>query len=333
MIRKGSLASASAYLNALREFASALAADADQIDTDEALLAHWYARFAAEGLHVGWSALQPLTGRELCEALALLAESSGAFAFVALQQFVANVNLSGHLPDDVVWPCGGVAFGQLRNLRGPCPRLEGGFISGSIPWITGAHIFPSVVLGLLDRDGSEIHAVVDSTNRRDFQHGAPMDLVACRGTYTVSVRLSRVPVGDLTVLTTEPAGTFAQNDIRGVLYQTPLMFGCVRARMKLIESSTRVVPAEKAVCGTSMAHLLESVYAAFEGSTPEEGARLRAQLGDFSVRLARLATMACGGAGLVRPHPAQRLYREALLYSLMAQTDRIVGQAFQEVFG
>jgi alkylation response protein AidB-like acyl-CoA dehydrogenase len=65
----------------------------------------------------------------------------------------------------------------------------------------------------------------------------------------------------------------------------------------------------------------------------EQGPRLRAELGDFAVRLARLAVMAGGGGALTIGHPAQRLYREALLYSLMAQTDAIVGQAFEEVFG
>ncbi len=50
------------------------------------------------------------------------------------------------------------------------------------------------------------------------------------------------------------------------------------------------------------------------------------------MRVARLAVMASGGGALAHGHPAQRLYREALLYSLMAQTDAIVGQAFAEVF-
>ncbi len=42
--------------------------------------------------------------------------------------------------------------------------------------------------------------------------------------------------------------------------------------------------------------------------------------------------MASGGEGLSRDHPAQRIYREALVFSLMAQTTPIVNQAFESVF-
>ncbi len=54
-------------------------------------------------------------------------------------------------------------------------------------------------------------------------------------------------------------------------------------------------------------------YAFDHGCAPEEGRKLRAEVGDFSVRMARLAVMTCGGAGLQVRHPAQRIYREALL--------------------
>ena len=134
------------------------------------------------------------------------------------------------------------------------------------------------------------------------------------------------------ILKREPSGTLALNDARGVLYQTPLMVGCVRACHALIKGSSRVGAGEQARCEEAVEFLLQRVYAAFADCTDEEGQRLRAELGDFAVRLARLTAMACGGAGLARPHPAQRLYREALLYSLMAQTDTIVNQAFAEVF-
>src|SRR5512142_2952097 len=98
------------YLDRLRGFADALRSDAERMDTDEQALFGWYERFVAESLHTGWGPRQPLTGREYCEALAILAESSGAFGFVALQQFVANANLAGKVPDQDSWPIVGVAF-------------------------------------------------------------------------------------------------------------------------------------------------------------------------------------------------------------------------------
>jgi hypothetical protein len=159
-----------------------------------------------------------------------------------------------------------------------------------------------------------------------------MDLIACSGTQTVRIVLSELPVDESAFLRTEPPGSLAHNDANGVLYQTPLLVGCVRACLKTILNAPTVESYLKARCEERTSQLLERVRKAFTESTPEEGRQLRAELGDFAVRLARLNVMACGGAALATGHPAERLYREALLYSLMAQTAAIVHQAFEEVF-
>lgn len=323
---------ASDYLDKLRGFAGSLQAHAERMDRDAETLAGSYRQFVAESLHVGWSDRQPLSGREFCEVLAILAQSSGAFGFLALQQFVANTHLAGRVPEPENWPCVGVAFGHLRRPAESCPRWEGDGVSGFIPWLTGVGIFPQIILGLRDPQEREVYALVDATDRAAFRHSAPMDLIACSGTRTVSVQVKGLPIDPDSILKRDMPGTMARNDAMGVLYQTPLMVGCIRACWELIRRSTRVGVVERARCETATETLLERVYAAFEGGTPAEGQQLRAELGDFAVRLARLAVMASGGVGLVHGHPVQRLYREALLYSLMAQTDSIINQAFQEVF-
>ncbi len=320
------------YLTRLDCFAQELRPDAQLLDQDANLLAEWYARFRTQGLHTGWSARQPLSGKEFCLALAALARVSGAFAFVALQQFVANLSLTNLVAEDAEWPAVGVAFGHLRNPQGPAPRLEAGSAHGFVPWLTGAGIFPQVILGLRSTDDQEVYALVDATDRAEFRHSAPLSLVACAGSRTVSVQIEALRIEESALLKTQPAGTQARSDAEGVLYQTPLMVGCAQACQQLILASPRVGPAEAEQSRQATEALLNRVLQAFETSTPEEGQRLRAELGDYAVRLARLAVMASGGIGLLHNHPAQRLYREALVYSLMAQTDEIVRYAFQEVF-
>lgn len=322
------------YLSRIRDFASSLQSDAERLDTDSDLLADWYVRFAMQELHVGWSARQPLSGREFCEVLALLAESNGAFAFLVLQQLVANSKLGDSLSENAPLPRIGVAFGHLRKPQGQSPRWNGKRVSGIVPWMTGAGMFEKVILGVRDRDNNEIYVLAEATDCPAFRHSAPMNLVACSGTRTVNVTLDNFPLDANAVLQTDPFGTLASNDSQSVLYQTPLMVGCVRACSKLIRDSTIVGQAERLRCEEITTNLLERVYAAFDvGCTPEAGRQLRAELGDFAVRLARLAVMASGGAGLMHGHPAQRLAREALLYSVMAQTPDIVNGAFREVFG
>jgi hypothetical protein len=320
------------YLTRLDCFAQELRPDAEHLDRDGNLLAEWYARFRMQGLHTGWSARHPLSGKEFCLALAALARVSGAFAFVALQQFVANVSLTSMAAEDAEWPATGVAFGHLRSPHGPAPRLEAGIAHGFVPWLTGAGIFPQVILGLRRADGQEVYTLVDATDRAAFRHSAPLSLAACSGSRTVSVQIEALRIEESAILKTQPAGTQARSDAVGVLYQTPLMVGCVQACQQLIFASPRIRPAEAESSRQATETLLNRVLQAFDTGTPEEGQRLRAELGDYTARLARLAVMASGGIGLLHSHPAQRLYREALVYSLMAQTDEIVRYAFQEVF-
>ena len=320
------------YLSRIHDFAWSLQSDAERLDTDSDLLAGWYARFAAEELHLGWSTRQALSSREFCEVLALLAESSGAFAFLVLQQLVANSKLGHSLSENVPVPQIGVAFGHLRKAHGQTPRWDGNRVSGVVPWMTGAGIFEKVILGVRDENDNEIYVLAEATDCPAFRHSAPMNLVACSGTRTVSVTLSNFPIHANAILQTDPPGTLACNDSQSVLYQTPLMVGCIRACIKLVQNSAIVGQAERLRCEEITTNLLERVYSAFDtGCTPAMGRLLRAELGDFAVRLARLAVMASGGAGLLYTHPAQRLAREALLYSVMAQTPDIVTQAFQEV--
>lgn len=321
----------SGYLAAIASFAAGLRPDAERLDAGCELMADRYKAFCDERLNTGWSWRQPLTGREFCEAIAALAAYSGAFAFVAMQQFVANAWLPGDLPGDA-WPRLGVAYGHLRNPRGPAPVCRAGLISGTVPWMSGAGIFEQVVLGYREPDGSEVYALARADSRPCFRHQPVPPLVAGSGTCTVSVRAENLSANELTLLRASPRGTQAHKDALSIIYQTPLMVGCVRACLEVIEVSD-LVPADlKSRCADRARALIARVLAAFESGTPPQGAKLRAEIGDFSVRIARLAAMSCGGRSLLLGHPAQRLYREALLYSLMAQTEQIVDDAFAEVF-
>jgi hypothetical protein len=317
------------YIERIEAFAARLKADAAAMDEEGGVVTRWYQRFCAEGLHVGWSPRQPLTGLEFCRSLAALSRVSGSFAFVALQQFVANLSLAEAEAEE--WPRVGVAFGHLRNPDGPAPILRDGVIHGSVPWMTGSGIFPQVLLGLRDEKGQEILALVGATDSATFQHSRPMRLVACTGTRTVRVDIANLPLDESQILAIRPPGSQARGDAESVLYQTPLLVGCVQACGNLIRESPLVGAEEKARSEAAQSDLLQRVFTAFSENNLADGPLLRAEIGDFAVRLARLAVMASGGQGLRLDHPAQRLYREALVYTLMAQTGDIVTQAFQSV--
>lgn len=322
----------SGYFARLEEFASQLRPEAALLDGDGETVADWYNRFQQAGLNVGGGVHMPFDGPGFCRALETLAMASGAFAFVAMQQFVANMNV-GDRCQASLWPKIGVAFGHLGKPAPDLPRLRGGTANGIVPWLTGAGIFDWVVLGMHDEVQREVFILTEAHHRPEFAHTEPLSLMACAGTRTVRVHLTNLPVTDDQILKIDPPESKARSEVEAVLYQTPLLVGCMRGCWEIIAASPRIDLELKAACGQKTAMLQERVHKAFAQGEMSEGAGLRAELGDYVARIARLAVMAAGGGGLSTSHPAQRLYREALIYSLMAQTDLITNQAFRFVFG
>ena len=291
----------------MTEFVSEeLIPQAAALDHDPARMRRVWANFVERGLH---------TQLDLFGTLPLLALHSGAFAFLALQQLVAGC------PEQPA----GVAFGHLRNPNGPAPLWSEGRVSGTVPWLTGAGIFPMVLLGFRLPDGSEVRAWVEAQDRPEFRHSATFPLLAIRGANTVSVAVDSLEVPESAFVSVQPLGTQSQSDAAGVLYQTPLMLGNLHASLRLIEASGRGDLAKAKALVARLEAALRAKNAA------RNGPALRAHAGDLSVRLARLACMACGSSSLVTGHAAERIYREALVFSLMAQTDTIVDDAFKEV--
>jgi hypothetical protein len=202
-----------------------------------------------------------------------------------------------------------------------------------VPWLTGAGVFEAYLLGVRLPDGGEAYAWVDGTDRDAFRFSEPLALAACASTRTVTVRVDGLPLDEGEFTRREPAGALARGDAMGVLFQTPLMIGNLRASLRLIEDSPQVEESMRRRCRAAVDSLIGEVFDALEVGTAERGRGLRARVGDMTARLGRLAVMACGGKALALTHPAQRVYREALLFSLMAQTERIVNEAFGAVFG
>ncbi len=320
------------YFERLEAFATRLKPDAAQMDESVAAVAAWYDRFQQEELNLGGSVRMPFEGLGFCRALETLAMVSGAFAFVAMQQFVANMNLGDRFQDSL-WPKVGVAFGHLGARGHDLPQRREGTVNGFAPWLTGAGIFDWVVLGVYGEEQEEIFVLTEARDRLEFAHTEPISLMACAGSCTVGVHMKNLLVSDDSILKIDPPGSKARSDAETVLYQIPLLVGCVRASWEIIAASPRVDNDQKAACGQHTKSLLDRAHTAFANGDMGEGPALRAELGDYAVRIARLAAMATGGGGLRLSHPVQRLYREALVYSLMAQTDLIIHQAFSMVIG
>ncbi len=321
------------YFTRLREFASEIRPICIEMDRTSSLCIKWYEEFVSRELHVGGSASRPFAGDDFCKALATLSAASGAFAFLALQQFVANMMTFGRLEKNSSHPSMGVSFGHLRNPNGPAPKRLHGKVWGQIPWFTGSGIFSQTVFGYRNEELHEILAIIPILYNSCFQPDKEMALIACSGTQTVRVEVRGIEIPESAILSVKPQGSMREGDAASVVSQTPLLVGNIRSCMQLISLSEQLSQSAKLAAETRTNFLLDCVREAFlHGVEPEEGRRIRAEIGDYAVRLARLAMMTQGGSAAAVNSIAQLRYREAIVFNLMAQTDEIVEDAFRSVF-
>jgi hypothetical protein len=198
-------------------------------------------------------------------------------------------------------------------------------VSGFVPWLTGAHIFDLVVLGYQDPDYRENYAIVPVADRDEFRHGEPMNLIAGTGTQTVSVTIDGLLIEKGMLFKIDPPGDRSEKDADAALLHTPLMVGNMRASLNLMRDSRRIDPSLRERVFKQTEALIDEVSKGMrEGVTRQKAHALRARVTLRMSRLAHLACLVSGGEGLLADHSAQRIYREALLFGSLAQTNAIV---------
>jgi alkylation response protein AidB-like acyl-CoA dehydrogenase len=226
----------------------------------------------------------------------------------------------------------GVAFSHLRRPGPPVLRAEpdgDGFVfDGSAPWFTGWGVMTDVVLGGTLPDGRFVYAVAPLAGS-SVEATPPMRLCAMNasGTVILTIRGLRVPANS--VMKTITREQMAANDLGAILGVTPQIFGVSRASMDLLRSLSEMRKSETMrqtldALEAEMAWLRHEVdcwrdQTATDGYK-ENALRIRSHCIEFGVRAAHAAVAATGGGANSRDNHAQRLFREAMFYTLTAQT-------------
>lgn len=238
----------------------------------------------------------------------------------------------------------GVGFSQLRRPGPPLLRATettGGFkISGEIPWITGYGIFPEFLIGAQLPDGRAVFGVTLFRDTETLFLSPPMELAAMESAQTVSGLATDLFLPDAFVVDAKPAGWILKNDLINITLQGFFAIGCARGSLDLlaeravakpdsaIPEAHRVLEGEIQACRTALARAQGE-----NEDTTEEKLRLRAWAIDLAMRTAHAAIAAVGGSANSLDHPAQRLLREALVYTVSAQTPAIRDATLQRLMG
>lgn len=335
---------------ALRFLREEVAPNAEALDQDPSQLASAMDRMGALGL-LALKRPAEFGGPDLPEPEFRTfqeegARASGTFAFLQTQHQSA-VGMIARSDNDAVrqrvLPHAadgaariGLGFAQLRRSGPPVLRAErvpGGYqIDGHIPWITGQGFFHEVLIGAALPSGEAVFGLVPFTPQQGLSFGEPMRLAAMEAAQTVTADLEGWLLRDEDVVFVKPAGWIQANDEINIALQGHFAIGNalgsldvlrVAAERKgnpVLADALKALEAELESCRVATARAQVQASAA----NREERLQVRAWAIELAVRCAHAAIAATSGGANQLSHPAQRLYREALVYTVSAQTTPIM---------
>jgi alkylation response protein AidB-like acyl-CoA dehydrogenase len=280
---------------------------------------------------------------EVRRALEIVASGCGVTAFVLFQHLVGCRHLAGSANEglkEVVLPplatgerfCS-LAFSHLRRPGPPAVRVEpveGGWrFDGTAPWMTGWGYADECLLAGTLPDGDSVWVMTALAERPGLRASPPMRLCAANASATVALELDGlfVPM-ERHVKRLTPA-QLAGDTAGAILFFTALSLGAAVGAVEVIRA--RADAAGSGALARAAASFereirearAETDACAERPDAPDFLARaveVRAACIELGVRAAHAAVVASSGAANGLDHPAQRLFREAMLYTLTAQT-------------
>lgn len=285
----------------------------------------------------------------------LTARYSGALSFLQTQHHSATAMIASSdnemLKSRYLGPIAqkelrlGVGFSHLRRSGNPAvtatPAKDGYLLSGNVPWITGFGLFQKFIVAAVLPDNRAVFGVLPFANI-DREYGKIavseiMPLIAMNSTNTVTATLDNWLLHESEIIAVKPVGWIAENDSKNILNFVPGTFGCIRAGLDVISAAATAKDSPVIVAAyTKLEQKLDRLKQHFlqsQHSSKAEQLALRAEAIDLAVRCGHAAVVVSSGAANGTLHPAGRVYREALVYTVSGQTkdvmvatlDRIVG--------
>lgn len=333
-------------------------AEASAIDSDPAALRRAFDGLCERGLMslkrpmaYGGPAVKESAFRWFQETVA---RASGSLAFLQTQHqsAVGLLAKSENEPLKQEWlpymhggskTCG-IGFSQLR--RGGPPLLtaapaSGGYeINGTVPWITGVRFFSHFLVGAALDDGSALFGVMPLENvSGKIELGPVMRLAAMESAQTVEAKVAHWILEDRDVLFIKPAGWIHEFDQINIALQGFFALGCAQAGLDIVEMNYQKKGDEfmkeaSSRLGAQLDSCRQRMYTLLDQSE-DVGAKakldLRAQAIELAVKCAHAAIASSGGSANAIGHPAQRVYREALVYTVSAQTKPIMEATLKRI--
>ncbi|EKQ68096.1 acyl-CoA dehydrogenase [Leptolyngbyaceae cyanobacterium JSC-12] len=329
---------------------------ANSIDQDVAAL---QAAFQALG-HQGWLGLRILakwggnqvSTYEFQQFQEAIARYSGALAFLQAQHQSAGAFLSRseneelqyrYLPHMTTGAIAvGVGFSHLRRPGTPLLKalpVDGGYhIHGTIPWITGFGVFQWFIGAAVLPSDRALYGMFpfiehQSCGEGKLQFSPPMALAAMTSTNTVTATFNHWFLPHSQVLFTTPADAIHTNDVQNVLQHSFHALGCARAGLDVVAKAAKTRPLVQPTFVALDQELLNCRQLIYQAQSQpfEDRLTLRAWAIELAVRCAHAAITVSSGAANLLDHVAQRIYREALVFTVAGQTPAVMAATLKRL--
>ena len=343
--------------DAIQFLASEIAPLAQDIDQHTQALSDALSTLASGGylglrvpVEYGGAGLSEMQFRRFQEACA---RASGCLAFLQTQHQSACAMLAksenealkrNYLPamaKGVI--LSGIAFSQLRRKSDKpvlsAQRVDGGLLlQGDAPWVTGLGFFQNCVTAATTEAGETIFVLHPLEQKADqLELSEPMRLASMEPAQTVAARFVDYFVPDNHVLYEKPGNWIEDNDMVNVALQSPFALGCAAAALDIVKENhqRKGIPAiltTLKVLSYELDECREEAYSAMDDkSDTNRSLRARGRAVELALRSAATAIVTSSGAGNSLRHPAQRVYREALVFSVSAQTAAIMEATLEKL--
>ncbi|PAX45639.1 hypothetical protein CK510_30770 [Brunnivagina elsteri CCALA 953] len=236
----------------------------------------------------------------------------------------------------------GVGFSQLRREGEPlitAKPVDGGYLlNGVVPWVTGWGIFHEFIVAATLFDGSAVFGMIPLKQEEGLGFSEVAELAAMPSTNTIAVKLNNWFLANEFVVFIKQPGWIHEQDKRNVLKATFLATGCALAGLDIIEEISHkknllsinnaldLLSQELDNCRSGIREAQQNVSASFA-----EKLDLRAWTIDLATRISHAAVTVSSGAANYKHHNAQRVYREALVYTVTGQTRDVMNSTLERL--
>ncbi|MBT9314539.1 acyl-CoA dehydrogenase family protein [Leptothoe spongobia] len=333
-------------------FQTFIAPQAAQLDRDPKALHKAFQQLGSHGL-LGLKASRDWGGQAwesqaIYEFIEQLARYSGALAFLQSQhqRCVQELSNSGnlglkeqYLRAAIAGQIGlGVGFSHLRRSQQPvmAKEIAGGYVfNGMVPWITGFGIFEHWMLAAQLPDGQAVFVLAPFHGVGEtLSFSAPMELAALGATQTVTATLHDWFAPQELVLDIKPVGWIQKADRGYPLTHNFFALGCARGGLDILErarsSTLPMIEQTYNRLNHELIRCRQETYGTLANPS-EERLRLRAWAIDLAVRCGHGAVIVSRGAANLAGHPAQRVYREALAFSVSGQNNQVMNASLERI--